>query len=280
VIQFNAVSPEFFDVLGTPLKSGRVFLESDDQKSSRVAIIDDAMATRYWPNQNPLGKKFKFGRRDSKAPWIEVAGVVANMKTESLDSLDEPHVYLPFYQNPNYAMAVFVRTEGHPEGLAGALREQVQAVDPDLPVFGEQTMDQLVSDHLAQRRFAMQMVAVFGVVALLLSTVGIYGVMAYSVSQRTREIGIRVALGAGRSDIARWVLKQGMVLAAVGVGLGLAGALALTRFLAGLLYGVTTTDPLTYAALATALAAAALAASLLPARRASRVDPLVALRYE
>jgi ABC-type antimicrobial peptide transport system permease subunit len=177
-------------------------------------------------------------------------------------------------------MAVYVRTEGNPTGLTQALRQQVQAVDPDLPLFGERTMDDLVSASVAQRRFAMQVVGLFGVLALLLAGIGIYGVMAYSVTQRTREIGIRMALGASTGSILRWVLRQGMQLTLIGVGVGLLGALALTRLLRGLLFGIAPTDLVTYAGLTLLLAAVAQLACYIPARRATKVDPLVALRYE
>jgi putative ABC transport system permease protein len=177
-------------------------------------------------------------------------------------------------------MAVYLRTETSAASISQELRKQVQGVDPDLPVFGERTMEDLVSDSLAERRFAMQIVGLFGVLALLLAGIGIYGVMAYSVAQRTREIGIRLALGASTSAILRWVLKQGMVLILAGVAAGLAGAFALTRLLRGLLYEVAPTDPVTYAGLAVLLALVALAACYIPARRATRVDPMVALRYE
>ncbi|MFY9556578.1 MAG: ABC transporter permease, partial [Blastocatellia bacterium] len=245
-VQISSVSADYFSVLGTPLIGGRFFSEGDDTESARVALVDRAMVNRYWPDENPIGKKIKFGRRDSKGPWITVAGVVGDIKTDGFDIPEQPHVYLPILQNPGYAMAVYLKTDVDPEGLTHALRQQVQAVDPDLPVFGEQTMEDLVSNSLAQRRFAMQLVTAFGVVALLLAGVGIYGVMAYSVNQRTREIGIRLALGANTRDIMQWVMKQGMWLTAIGVTVGLAGAFALTRLLRGLLFGVTSTDVLTY----------------------------------
>jgi ABC-type antimicrobial peptide transport system permease subunit len=177
-------------------------------------------------------------------------------------------------------MAVYVRTEGNPAGLTQALRREVQAVDPNLPLFGEQTMETLVSTSLAQRRFAMRVVGLFGVLALFLAGIGIYGVMAYSVTQRTREIGIRLALGASRRSILSWLLRQGMRLTLIGVALGLVGALVLGRLLRGLLFGIAPTDVITYGGLTLLLAAVALLACYIPARRATQVDPLVALRYE
>jgi putative ABC transport system permease protein len=202
------------------------------------------------------------------------------MKTDGFDAPDEPHVYIPIYQNPNYAMAVYVRTEGDPSILVESLRREVQAVDPDLPVFGEQTMETIVSAHLAERRFVMTMVTVFGAGALLLAAIGIYGVMAYLVNQRTREIGIRMAIGAESSDIIRWVLRHGMVLTLVGVAVGLLLAVILTRLMRDLLFQVAATDLWTYAGVAIVLAIVALVACLIPARKATKVDPIVALRCE
>ena len=279
-VQVAAVSYDYFSVMGTPLLEGRSFLESDDIDSPRVALVDQALARQYWPNENPIGKHIKFGRRESKAPWISVAGVVGNIKTDGFDVPEQPHVYLPIFQNVGYAMAVYVKTEGNPKSVTQALRREVQSVDPDLPVFGERTMEDLVATSLGERRFAMQLVTVFGVVALLLAGIGIYGVMAYSVNQRTREIGIRLALGASTRDITVWVLRQGLALTAAGVGVGLLGAFALTRLLEGLLFSVSATDPITYAVLAATLASVALIACYIPSRRATRVDPIIALRCE
>jgi putative ABC transport system permease protein len=279
-IQVSALSADYFSVLGTPLLDGRFFAESDDIESPRVALVDQAMVKRFWPDQNPIGKHIKFGRRDSKAPWISVVGVVGDIKTDGFDAPEKPHIYLPIFQNVGYAMAVYVKTEGNPKSLTHAVRQEVQAVDPDLPVFGEKTMDDLVAASLAERRFSMQLVTVFGVVALLLAGIGIYGVMAYSVNQRTREIGIRLALGAHTGDIMRWVLRQGMWLTATGVTAGLAAAFALTRLLQGFLFNIAATDVLTYAALALILALVAMVACYIPARRATKVDPMIALRCE
>jgi len=209
-----------------------------------------------------------------------IVGVVGNIKSNGFDQPDQPYLYFPTLQNPGKSMAVYVRTTGSVAGLTQAMRQQVQAVDPNLPLFGEQTMDDVVSASLAQRRFAMQVVGLFGVLALFLAGVGIYGVMAYSVTQRTREIGIRLALGASTGSIFSWLLRQGMRLTLIGVGIGLLGALALTRLLRGLLFGIASTDVVTYAGLTLLLAAVALLACYVPARRATKVDPLVALRYE
>jgi putative ABC transport system permease protein len=278
--QGTAVSSSFFKLLGTPLVSGRLLTDSDDLTAPNVALINDALAQRYFPNQNPLGQRVKRGSRNGQAPWLTIVGVVGNIKNVGMDQPDSPHIYSPILQNPNYSMAVFIKSDTNPKNLIGAVRQQVAAVDPNLPVFGERLMEDVVADSLGQRRFAMQVVSLFGVLALLLASIGIYGVMAYSVSQRTREIGIRVALGASRGAILRWVLRQGMVLIAFGVGVGLIAAFALMRLLRTLLFGVQTTDVVTYVALSAVLAVVALLACYIPARRATKIDPLVALRYE
>ena len=279
-VQISSVSPEYFTTLGAPLVDGRFFSDADETGAPRVAIIDRAAVRRFWADENPIGKHIKFGRRDSKATWITIVGVVGDIKTDGFDTPEQPHVYFPILQNPGYAMAVMVKTEANPKMLTQSLREQVQAVDPDLPVFGEKTMEDIVETSLGERRFAMQLVTSFGVVALLLAGIGIYGVIAYSVNQRTREIGIRLALGANERDIMGWVLTQGMGLTAAGVGLGLAGAFALTRLLQGLLFGITATDAITFATLAVVLGLVALAACYIPAKRATKVDPMIALRCE
>jgi len=278
--QVTVVSADYFRVLNTPLLSGRLFAESDDDKAPNVALIDEALMHRFFADRDPIGHRIKRGGRASNAPWMTIAGIVGNIKTDGFDQPDQPHLYVPILQSPAKAMAVYLRTDTNPSSLTQSLREQIRAVDPSLPLFGERTMEDVVSDSLAQRRFAMQVVGLFGVLALLLASIGIYGVMAYSVSQRTREIGIRVALGASKGVILRWVLRQGVLLILVGVATGLLGAFALTRLLRTLLFGVAPTDLMTYAGLAGLLAFVALFACYIPARRATKVDPLVALRYE
>jgi predicted permease len=278
--QVGLVSPNYFRTMETPLKRGRFFTDADDRQAPQVVIIDEALAARYFNNRDPVGLRMKRGGPASEAPWMTIVGLVGNIKSDGFDKPDQPHLYFPIYQNPSYAMAIYMRTDVAPLTLTQSVREQVRALDRDLPVFGERTMSQVAAESMSQRRFAMQLVGLFGILALLLAAVGIYGVIAYSVTQRTREIGIRVALGASRSEILRWVLKQGMILTMAGVVIGLVGAVALTRLLRSLLFGVGPTDLVTYGVLAALLTIVALLACYIPARRATKVDPLIALRYE
>ena len=280
IAQVGVVSADYFRTIETPLKRGRFFTDADDRQAARVVIIDEALAERYIPNRDPLGLRMKRGGPASEQPWMTIVGIVGNVKSDGFDQPDQPHLYLPLFQNPSYPLAIYLRTDVAPLTMAQAVREQVRAVDRDLPVFGERTMTQVAAESVSRHKFTMQLVGLFGILALLLAGVGIYGVIAYSVTQRTREIGIRVALGASRSAILGWVLKQGMILTIAGVVVGLLGALALTRLLRSLLFGIAPIDIVTYGALALLLTVVALIACYVPARRATKVDPLVALRYE
>ncbi len=278
--QIGFVSPDYFKTIGTPLKRGRFFSDSDDRQAPQVVLIDEALAARYFNNRDPLGVRIKRGGPQSNAPWMPIVGIVGNIKSEGFDQPDQPHLYHAIFQNPAYAMAIYLRTDVPLSTVTQSLREQVRTLDRDLPVFGERTMTQVAAESMSRRRFTMQLVGLFGILALLLAAVGIYGVIAYSVTQRTREIGIRVALGASKSAILRWVLKQGMVLTIAGVVIGLGVAFALTRWLRSLLFGVGPTDIVTFGALAALLTVVALIACYIPARRATKVEPLVALRDE
>jgi predicted permease len=268
----------YFETMRVPLKSGRYFDERDTKESTPAAIIDENMARTYWPGADPVGRRLKTG--DDDAPWLTVVGVVGGVKQYALDTDSRVTVYLPHGQNPAGTMYLVARTPGDAEALAPALVREARAIEPNVAVFDVKTMEGRLSESLARRRFAMLALGLFALVAMLLAAVGIYGVTSYSVAQRTREIGVRVALGASRRDVLGLVLRRGMLLALVGIGVGLAGAFALTRLMASLLFGVSAADPLTYAAIALLLGTAALLACYVPARRATKVDPMIALRYE
>jgi putative ABC transport system permease protein len=275
------VSPDFFKTLHVPLSKGRVFTDQDGPSSPRVAVVDEEMVRRYWPNQDPIGKRITFGAPPGQEPrWIEVVGVVGHTKHEGLDAENRVQLYLPYRQRGIPFMAVAVRTSGEPERSTSGVRQAVQSLDRDLPLSQVSTMEKMLEDSVGQRRLSMLLLGLFAGIALLLASIGIYGVMSYSVTQRSQELGVRMALGAARGSVLRLVLGQGMRLALLGIGLGLLGALALTRLIASQLYAVRATDPLTFAAVALMLTAVAVLANLLPALRATRVDPVVALRQE
>jgi putative ABC transport system permease protein len=274
---YTTVTPEFFPTMQIPLVQGRQFTNADNKSAPGVIIINDIMARRLWPNGDALGKRFTVGfEKDPR----EIVGIVGSIKQTTLDAELRPAMYLPHLQSPDPRMTLLVRTTGEPLGIAAAVREQVRAIDKDVPVTHVQTMDQVFGASVAQQRFSMLVVGLFAGLALVLATVGIYGVMAYSVAQRAHENGVRMALGARTGQVLKLILKDGMTLALLGVGAGLAGAFALTRLIATLLFGVTPTDASTLVAVSLALLGVALVACYIPARRATKVDPLVALRYE
>ncbi len=277
-VERSSVTPNYFHLLGISLLRGRLFNESDDDKAPQVAVINEAFARTYWPNQDPLGRSFKRNRADS--PWITVVGVIANARTESLSQAEVPQIYLSLYQSASRRLAIFLRGHMDAAAIPEEVREQVQAVDPTLPISGSQTLNETVSASLAERRFSMEMIALFALTALLLAGLGIYGVISYIVSERTHEIGIRIALGAQRKNILQMVLRQGLGLAIAGAAVGLVGALVVSHLMAGLLYGVRPTDPVTFSSVALLLLGVALLACYIPARRAIRVDTLVGLRHE
>jgi predicted permease len=271
-----AVVPEYFHLLGIPLLRGRLLAEADNDRSPLVAVINETMARTYWPNEDPLGKRIKLSAR---APaWTTVVGVVADARTEARDR-GAPVVYASIYQRSTKHLAIFLRGRFTPATITRQVREQVQSVNSALPVFGEATLDETVSASLAVRRLSMELIAMFALTALLLASLGIYGVISYMVSERTHEIGVRLALGAQRADVMGMVLRQGLRLALTGAVAGLAGALVVSHMMSSLLYGVSPTDPLSFGVVAAVLTAVALVACYIPARRAVRVDPIVALRY-
>jgi putative ABC transport system permease protein len=277
-VERSRVTPDYFQLLGIALLRGRLFSESDTDNTPQVAVINEAMAQAYWPNEDPLGKRFKAAKAD--APWITVVGVVANARTKSLAEADVPQIYVNLYQTVAKHLAIFLRGHLNSSAIPDQVREQVQSLDPTLPVFGAQTLNATVAASLSQRRFSMEMVGLFALTALILAGLGIYGVISYLVSERTHEIGIRLALGASRANILRMVLHQGLGLAVVGAAVGLVCALIVSHLMASLLYGVRATDPFTFAGVALLLVGVALLACYIPARYATRVDPMTALRYE
>ncbi len=277
LVERSDVSPEYFPLLEIPLRKGRLFSERDNEAAPPVAVINEALARTYWPNGDAVGKRFKL--RPAQ-PWSAVVGVIADARTESLADGGIPKIYLSAYQTYASDVAIFLRGKLDPGIASEQLRQQVQSVNPELPVFGAQTLSDALSDSLSERRFSVEMVASFAVTALLLAGLGIYGTISYIVSERQREIGIRLALGAQRGEIQAMVLRQGLGLAMTGAAVGLVGALIVSYLMQGLLYGVRPTDPLTFVAVTLVLTGVALVACSIPARRAMRVDPLVALRYE
>ena len=274
------VAGHYFEAMQIPLRQGRFFSDLDTPTTQKVAIIDEYFAQQYWPHEDPIGKRIRTGGLESKEPWITIVGVVGRIKQDSLDSDPRIAFYLPHSQYTTSAMNVVLRSNVAPATLTSAIKKEIHELDPDLPIYNVRTMDDRVQESLARRRFSMVMLGLFAFLALALATIGIYGVMAYMVSQGTREIGIRLALGATPSHILKLVVRQGMVLAVTGVAIGLAGAFALTRLMRSLLFGVQSTDPLTFVSIAALLALIALLASYVPARRAALIDPMVSLRCE
>jgi predicted permease len=284
------ISSEFFRATGTPLLRGRLFSPHDDETTPPVVIVNRALAQTYWPGQDPIGKRIAVnyvgpGRDRGAAPrFRQVVGVVANVKQRGLDIAAEPALYMPFLQDATHhvfaGMHLFVRSAGDPFNLAGSLQARVHAVKSDQPINEISTMDSIALQTLATRRVSLVLMGAFATLALLLSALGLYGAIAYSVSQRTREFGVRIALGGRRQDVLLLVLKEGLRQTLAGIIVGGLLALAAARALSGLLFGVTSTDPLTFTGVALLLLATAAAACYIPARRATRVDPMVALRYE
>ena len=281
-IDTRTVSADYFNTMQIPLVSGQGFSVADGPQSTPVVMVNETMVNRYWPNQDPLGKRIKYGGADSKAPWFTVKGVVKDSAQSALDQGIKPEIYFPLGQMAGRyrRLNLLVRTSVEPKSTLAAIQTAIREVDKDQPVYQVQTIDELIRDSVSTRRFALTILILFATLALVLAISGIYGVISYSVSQRTQEIGIRMALGASARDVLRMVLVQFMRLTAIGIALGLIGAYALTRLMTSLLFGVAPTDITTFVLVSISLSLVALVACLIPARRAARVDPLVALRHE
>ena len=279
--QNRQATPGFFAAMGIPLVRGRLIERSDDNKAARVLVVNADFAKRFFPNGDAIGKRIRLGKLTADFPWATIVGIVGDVRGFALDEPPEPTMYWPVAQiRSTPSLAIVIRTESDPAALAPAVRDAIRGIDQTQPIYDMQPLDQLVAKSLGQRRFTLMLMVLFGVIALVLSAIGIYGVMAFAVTQRTQEIGIRMALGASALDVLKMVVGSGMFLAAIGVAVGLIGAFALTRLMASLLFGVSPTDLVTFGLVTAALLMVALLACYIPARRATKVDPLVALRYE
>jgi putative ABC transport system permease protein len=278
VADIRVVANDYFDAMGIPLIRGRLFRPGDKADETNRVVINQTMAEKFWPGEDPIGKHVKISWNDTRED--EVIGVVADVRHENLATEPRAMTYWPHPRFPYNGMSIVIRTSTNPSAVVNPVTSIIREQDPNLAVSSVRTMEDVVSNSVGERRLTMFLLAVFAVAALVLAAVGIYGVIAYSVTQRTQEIGIRMALGAQQRDVLRMVVGHAILLAAAGIVLGAAGAAALTRFMADLLFEVRPRDPVTFAAVAATLAIVAVAASYLPGRRATRVDPVIALRAE
>ena len=278
----HMITLDYFRAMGIPLLRGRYFTDADSKDSLPVAIIDQSLAEQYWPDQDPIGKRIAafFDGPRGQRNWREIVGVVGHVKQYGLDGKSKVQYYFPQTQSPQDSMYLIVRTASDQKGMVAAIRGTLDSIDKDQPIYKVTTMEQMVANSTSQKRFSMFLLGIFAAVALLLAAVGIYGVMSYAVTQRTHEVGIRMALGAQQRDVLALVVRQGMVMTVIGVGIGLVGAYAATQVMASLLFGIGTHDPLTFVGISLLLGTVALVASFIPARRATKVDPMIALRYE
>ena len=274
---FTPVSPTYFETFGLRLLAGRTFTASDGPSSPVVAVVNESFARKFWLHDNPIGKKLKQGWPEWTTPWREIVGVVSDVKLDGVEVGTPIQVYLPIAQSPMRMMALVVRTSPGVAPPTAAVRAMMRDLDPGQPIYEIQTMDEMMGLAVARERLSMVILAVFAVIALVLASTGLYGVVSHGVAERTGEIGLRMALGASRRQVLGLFLRQGASLIAIGLAIGLAGAIALSRFLRELLFDVTPTDPATLWSVAVVLAVVALAACYLPARRATRVSPTVAL---
>jgi putative ABC transport system permease protein len=273
------VTTGYLQTMKIPLLRGRHFTERDTDDAPDVVIVDETLARTYFPGEDPVGKRIYEGEGENRI-YRQIVGVVGAIRHKGLDAEYKSQTYYPHAQSGSAGMTVVVRAANDPVSLVPAVRGAVRTLDKDQPIYGVRTMDEVLDNSVAQKRFSMSLLGIFAAVALLLAAVGIYGVMAYTVSIRTHEMGVRIALGAQRWDVLRLVVGQGMILALAGVALGLVAAFGITRVMSSLLYGVSATDPLTFLGIALLLTGVALLACYIPARRATKVDPMIALRYE
>ena len=276
----DAVSPDYLATLDVSLLRGRLFSRQDSRTAPHVAIINETFARRFWPHNDVVGKRFQFGDGRFADPWVTVVGVARDMRRNGLEQEPLPQVFLPFEQLPSRGTDFVVRTNADPVELAPTIRREVASLDRSVPVYRVSTLEQRLTETIAPRRFETLLLGLLAATALLLAAIGLYGLLHYAVAQRIPEIGIRLALGASRREVLILVLRESLSLAALGLLVGMLGALGLTRTLSSLLYGVTSTDPVTFAVVPLLLAAVALLASAKPAWQAINVDPIVALRYE
>jgi putative ABC transport system permease protein len=277
--EYRIVSPGYFATMGIPLLRGNGFTERDDANTPRVMVINETMARKYWPGEDPIGKRINLGD-PSTSPWRTIVGIVRDGRNQRLDAEPYPQMYAAYAQSPTSGMTLVTRAAAEPLSLVPAIRGELVAIDKDQPLYNVRTMEQVLWESVARQRFNMLLITIFAGIGLILAAVGIYGVISYSVTQRTHEIGIRMALGAQSIDVLKMVLGQGLLLAVVGIGVGIGAALLLTRVMASLLFGVSATDPLTFLVISLLLTTVALLACYIPARRAMRVDPMIALRHE
>jgi predicted permease len=274
---YNTVGPRYFETIGAHLIEGRFFNAGDGASSTPVAIVNQTLARTYWPNESAIGHRIKSG---GAAAWRNIVGVVADIKNGGIDRTTGTELYFPFTQAPQRTSYLVIRTQGDPMSIANAVRSEIRSLDRALPVANLRTLDEVMDTARSRPRFLTLLLTLFSSLSLALAALGIYGVISYSVAQRTNEIGIRMALGAQGMDVLRLVGAAGIRLAIAGIAIGAAGALALTRTMSGLLFGVSSVDPATFLLMAGALACVTLFACYIPARRAAKVDPLIALRYE
>ncbi len=280
-VDFYVASPGYEQAMAIPLKKGRFFDRRDLADSQKVAVVSESFVQKFWPDQDPIGKRVRMeSSPEEQNPWFTVIGVVGDVKQRRLDSVRSAQFYYPNTQFTSYAVSLVVRTAGDPAGVTAAVQKEIRAVDKDQAAFDIATLKKVVSDSISLRTFSMVLLGAFASLALILAAVGIYGVISYSVVQRTREIGIRMALGAAQQDVLKMIVRNGLILTSIGIAIGVTAAMVLTRLMTSLLFGISPTDPVTFAGIGLLILAVAILASYVPARRASKVDPMIALRYE